>query len=129
MPRLRPKPKEPPTGTREELIRKLAEGPWPEVTSPLLAGIPEAERAGLVDDAIQHFFAEREARREPILRERLETWPADAWGTIFAERPDLKETLTEDQAERWNAFLAGVKRARLRETQSNVREMPREVIQ
>jgi hypothetical protein len=122
-----PKPKEPPriAHARESLVRALADDtPYPEASSPLLSGVAESERGAIVDDAIKLFFTERAARRLPILRERLETWPAMAWGNIFAERPDLKDSLTDEQRERWQAWLSGSQARSLPQVLRMPRKLP-----
>ncbi|MDP8989484.1 MAG: hypothetical protein M3N41_05305 [Acidobacteriota bacterium] len=111
--------------TRSELLRALVDGLGPLKTdNPLLEGVPECDRPALIRDAWELHYAEREARREPELRDRLATWPASAWGTIFCERPDWEAKLTAEQNERWQAFLERVRRDRLRESQGNVLRIP-----
>jgi hypothetical protein len=80
---------------------------YPSVDSPLLVTFLEGERAEMVAKALEREWDARQREREPILMERLMTWPVDQWaGGVFCERPDLVATLTPDQRERWNTWRA-----------------------
>lgn len=94
-----------PVLTSEEAIGEMLSGPeYPNAAHPALDGFPEAERAALVAEALRRHWAKRDASREPILRERLQKWPVDAWGAVFSEQPDLERTLTPEQRATWEAF-------------------------
>ena len=60
--------------SRPEIIRGLVDDfEYPDVKSLLLSGIPESERARLVEEALNLFYTERHERQLPTLRERLQT--------------------------------------------------------
>lgn len=93
------------TPGREELIAELLDDVhYPDVNSRVLSDFPEAARAALVAEAIERHWREREAMREPILRERLQKSPVDKWGEVFCERPDLEKTLTAAQRAEWQTW-------------------------
>jgi hypothetical protein len=93
--------------SREDIIIALMDSwDYPNVKSPLLATFPEQDRAAMVDEALDRFYARREREREPILKSRLLEWPVYTWGSIFAERPDLIAVLNPEQLERWDAWRA-----------------------
>ena len=113
MPRLKPKVKTAQSG-REELIQQLADELLPDMHSPLLANVPEAEKQDLLDLAEERFYDQRAERLRPTMAERLETWPACAWGHVFCLLPELEDELTPEQRERWQTWLDEVKRERER---------------
>ena len=111
--------------TRAQLIRELLDCvAYPAVTSLMLVDVPEQERAGLVEEALEIFYAERHERRLPMLRERLETWPVETWGTIFCEAPELQDELTDGQRHLWEEWREEAERSRKRETGDNIIAMP-----
>jgi len=94
-----------------EIIASMAHGPdLPDAAHPLLIHVPEADRAALIDAATEMHFTERAARRLPILRENLKSWPVEAWGMIFNEAPELEAELNVVQRIQWQAWKKQAKR-------------------
>ena len=77
-------------------------------------GLAEGDLEALAEHFDHAERAARSAQRERELRERLATWPAAAWATIFIERPDFEAQLTPEQAAEWQEFRERVRRERER---------------
>lgn len=94
---------------RTETVAALQADPWgllqDGVEHPLLAGFPPAERRAIIAEVERRQWAEREAKREPVLLERLRTWPVMQLGTIFSERPDLEAKLSPERRAEWHAWV------------------------
>jgi hypothetical protein len=103
-----------PAQTRETVVAALQADPFgllqDGVEHPLLAAFPPAEREAIVAEVERRQWAEREAQREPVLLERLRTWPVMQLGTIFSERPDLEKRLTPERRAEWHAWVKAYRR-------------------
>ncbi len=72
---------------------------------PALAAFEPKERRAILSQVQAEQQRLRDAKRLPVLRERLRTWPASQWGTIFCERPNLEKELTQEQRKAWLEWL------------------------
>jgi hypothetical protein len=94
--------------TREHRIRVLVDdGIVVGTYHPILADLPEAERAAILSEAVDLCYAERHAHSLPILRERLRQWPVEMWGNLFCQAPELLGELTPSQRLAWDAWQEG----------------------
>lgn len=98
---------------RESTIKALLADPFGVVVRgaahPLLEHFTPRERKRMLREVEREQWRRREAKRLPILMERLRTWTVSQWGDVFCEMPELEETLTAEQKERWETWRASRK--------------------
>jgi hypothetical protein len=97
---------------RAETVAALMAEAWVDEDHPLLAGFQPGDRKSILAEVERREWAAREAKRLPVLLERLKTWPVSQWGNVFCERPDLEAQLTPEQRRAWAAWLRQVKEGR-----------------
>lgn len=98
---------------REAVVKALLADPFGVLDMgadhELLTEYTPADRGAIIAEVERREWAQREAQREPVLLERLKTWPVSQLGNVFCERPDLEAQLTPERKREWAAWLRQVK--------------------